>query len=385
MDVPTSTHTQPGPKLDSDRMRRLFRNMDHRAADANGRLDITVIGSARMELIDPGERPADTIDVVFDRAKLPSASLRNEIVGQMAIESRGQLHRGWMNDCASWLARPEAASPDPRSTTVYKGDALTVRAASAERMLVMKIDKLDDLTVTAARTDDPNRLQSIETRIGDDVTDVARLGDELGAHSVAEIATEYNRERGLPTDTPLSGRTTARLETMMPRGNPRDELDRWRAAPIAETDPVAELREIDISAEAPWRRRIGADTRSREGDYRFDDALRVNTIPDVSLPDDGDDIMFTDHTDGETPTNAEIDEMIRQAGRGAAGGRNERENDRMAAAAAHTGAGAAAGPYEPRDRETAPKRPSATAAHRATQPSRGRDGAADRGASPSRA
>ena len=304
---------------------------------------------------------------------------------QMAIESRGQLHRGWMNDCASWLARPEAAAPDPRSSIVYKGDALTVRAASAERMLVMKIDKLDDLTAAAARTDDPNRPPNLKARIRDDVTDVARLGDELGAHSVAEIAREYNRERGLPTDTPLSGRTTARLETMMPRGNPRDEMDRWRAAPVAETDPVAELREIDISAEAPWRQRIGADTRSREGDYRFDDALRVNTIPDMSLPDDGDEIMFTDHTDGETPTNAEIDEMIRQAGRGAANGRKDRETDRMAATAAHTGADAAAGPYEPRDRETAPKRPSATAARAATQRSRGRDTAADRGASPSRA
>ena len=385
MDVHTPTGSTPEHELDSNQMRTLFREIDQRATDANAHVDITVIGSARMELMNPGERPTTTIDVLYDSAKLSSAAMRNEIVGQIAIESHGTLGGGWMNDCASWLARPEALAPDERNTTVYDGESLTVQAASPERMLMMKIEKIDDLTSTAGRTDDPTRRAELEKIIALDINDVAMLGDELGAHSIADITREYNRECGRAPDAELKPATTDRLQTVMPKQLDRIEMEPRTASPTPETDPVSELREIDIAAEAVWRQRTAAAAKSREGDYRFDDALRVNAIPEIGVPDPDDEIMFTEHDDAEIPTNAEIDEMIRQAGK-AAGQHRAEKNSAAAplderAASQPTGA---ADIYEPHDRETAPQRPSARTARPAAAVERGRNNGVERTTTPSR-
>ena len=386
MDVRNTAAATLDHQISSSRMKTLFREMDERATELGGKIEMTVIGAARMELVNPGERPATTIDVLYDSTKLADAALRNEIAAQMTIESKGEISQTWLNDCASWLAKPEALAPDPRTATVYEGESLTVHAASAERMLMMKIDKIDDLTAAAGRAEEPSAKRRINDEIADDVHDITLLAEELDASSIEEITRDYNREKGRAADAPLQAATLEHIESVMPHFEYLPEIDADRPPAAPETDPVAELREIDIAAEAVWRQRTVAIARSREDDYRFDDALRVNEIPEFEPVTPDADMLVTDRDEIEIPSNPEIDEMIRQAGATApktgerAGA--QAETERSPATPAPQSADACA--YERSDRETAPQRPSARTARPSPAMPPGRDQNPGRGSAAGR-
>ena len=135
-----------GP-LNSENITGLLKNLDKALDEAGGRAELYLAGGARMLFGWRTDRHTSDLDGVMRTGQTRLMTTAMRISGQHGLEPT------WVNPAVTYFV---PTKPDPGETTLYKGKALTVKGASIEHMLAMKIRghrdiDLDDAEVLIRR------------------------------------------------------------------------------------------------------------------------------------------------------------------------------------------------------------------------------------------
>ena len=135
-----------GP-LNSENIARLIEDLDEALHEAGGQAELYLAGGARMLFGWRTDRHTSDIDGVMRTGQnvLMATAIR--------ISKRHGLEPTWVNPAVTYFV---PTKPDPGEVTLYSGKALTVKGASIEHMLAMKIRghrniDLDDAEVLIQR------------------------------------------------------------------------------------------------------------------------------------------------------------------------------------------------------------------------------------------
>ena len=129
-----------GP-LNSENVAGLLDDLDRELDRAGGRAELYLAGGARMLLGWRTDRRTSDLDGVMRTGQtlLTTAAMK--------ISRRHGLEPTWVNPAVTYFV---PSKPDPGETTLYSGKALTVKGASAEHMLAMKIRSHRDIDLNDA-------------------------------------------------------------------------------------------------------------------------------------------------------------------------------------------------------------------------------------------
>ena len=358
-----------GKNLEADTIRDLFRELDERLQEKGVTAEITVTGGARVTLAHPGEKTTDGIDILYTKGNHPGDETRNQIAAEMRRESNGSLNPDWLSDDRAHFTIPAAAADDERKETIYQGTALTVHATCAERTLMLKLDKLEDYS---GRLADNLNLESetaqafVRGRVETDVSDIAKMADEVGIESVEQMQELYRTELAmLGSKNEMGPHAKAELAAILPEHAPTRPEDRDERTDRVAAEPASELAEMDLGAQTLADRlaRIavppeeyqhletqGEKRNSRLAwmdEYLADEAAGIDrdTADDI----DEDELNMANELDGDIGRNPDLDDMINKARRDAEGDfQKEQATSRQLA-----------GPPSPVERPLAVQRPSA--------------------------
>ena len=177
-----------GP-LNSDNITEILDDLDQALAKAGGRAEIYLAGGARMLFGWRKDRHTSDLDGVMRTGG-------NQLMtSAMRISENHGLEPTWVNPAVTYFV---PAKPDPGETTLYAGNALTVRGASIEHMLAMKIRGHRDIDVDDARV----------------LVGKLQLTDTLSVQRIAESA--YEGHSAGETNRAMILEGLERLTTAMP-------------------------------------------------------------------------------------------------------------------------------------------------------------------------
>ena len=142
-----------GP-LNSENVAGLLEDLDRELDRSGGRAELYLAGGARMLFGWRTDRRTSDLDGVMrtGQTRLMTAAMK--------MSRRHGLEPTWVNPAVSYFV---PSRPDPGETTLYSGKALTVKGASAEHMLAMKIRSHRDIDLNDAEVL-INRLKLTSTR-----------------------------------------------------------------------------------------------------------------------------------------------------------------------------------------------------------------------------
>ena len=129
-----------GP-LNSENVAGLLEDLDRELHRAGGRAELYLAGGARMLLGWRTDRRTSDLDGVMRTGQTVL------MTAAMKISRRHGLEPTWVNPAVTYFV---PSKPDPGETTLYSGKALTVKGASAEHMLAMKIRSHRDIDLNDA-------------------------------------------------------------------------------------------------------------------------------------------------------------------------------------------------------------------------------------------
>ena len=118
-----------GP-LNSKNILRLIESLDKALHEAGGRAEIYLAGGARMLFGLRTDRHTSDLDTVMRTGQTVLMTTAMRISGQHGLEPT------WVNPAVTYFV---PTKPDPGEITLYSGNALTVKGASIQHMLAMKI------------------------------------------------------------------------------------------------------------------------------------------------------------------------------------------------------------------------------------------------------
>ncbi len=135
-----------GP-LNSENITGLLEDLDKALDEVGGRAELYLAGGARMLFGWRTDRHTSDLDGVMRTGQTVLMTTA------MRMSHRHGLEPTWVNPAINYFV---PAKPDPGETTLYSGKALTVKGASIEHMLAMKIRghrdiDLDDAEVLIRR------------------------------------------------------------------------------------------------------------------------------------------------------------------------------------------------------------------------------------------
>ena len=135
-----------GP-LSSENIADLLENLDKALDETGGRAELYLAGGARMLFGWRKDRHTSDLDGVMRTGQTVLMTTA------MRISKRLGLEPTWVNPAVTYFVPNK---PDPGETTLYSGRALTVKGASMEHMLAMKVRghrniDLDDARVLIQR------------------------------------------------------------------------------------------------------------------------------------------------------------------------------------------------------------------------------------------
>ena len=142
-----------GP-LNSESVAGLLEDLDRELDRSGGRAELYLAGGARMLFGWRTDRRTSDLDGVMrtGQTRLMTAAMK--------MSRRHGLEPTWVNPAVTYFV---PSRPDPGETTLYSGKALTVKGASAEHMLAMKIRSHRDIDLNDAEVL-INRLKLTSTR-----------------------------------------------------------------------------------------------------------------------------------------------------------------------------------------------------------------------------
>ena len=204
-----------GP-LNSENVAGLLEDLDRELDLAGGRAELYLAGGARMLLGWRTDRRTSDLDGVMRTGQTLLMTTA------MKISRRHGLEPTWVNPAVTYFV---PSKPDPGETTLYSGKALTVKGASAEHMLAMKIRSHRDIDLNDAEVL-IDRLKLTSTR------EIQRIAEEAyeghGADNRKMIQQGLNR---IVQNDARADRQPLRWGTPEPLGPPNlKRADRERAA-----------------------------------------------------------------------------------------------------------------------------------------------------------
>ena len=111
-----------GP-LNSENIMGLIESLDKALHEADGRAEIYLVGGARMLFGLRADRHTSDLDTVMRTGQTALMTTAMRISEQHGLEPT------WVNPAATYFV---PAKPDPGETTLYSGNALTVKGASIQ-------------------------------------------------------------------------------------------------------------------------------------------------------------------------------------------------------------------------------------------------------------
>ena len=128
----TGSH-KPSVEIDGQTIRELLEELNEKLAEHDVYGEMYVVGGAAMVLTYESIRSTSDIDCVITNG----SDRIHDAAAEIAQERPG-LGADWLNETAA-TAHNIPEDPDEESRAAYQGSHLTVKTASPERMLAMKI------------------------------------------------------------------------------------------------------------------------------------------------------------------------------------------------------------------------------------------------------
>ena len=129
-----------GP-LNSENITELLEDLDKALNEAGGRAELYLAGGARMLFGWRTDRHTGDLDGVMRTGQI------RLMATAMRMSKQHGLKPTWVNPAVTYFV---PTKPDPGETTLYSGEALTVKGASIEHMLAMKIRSHRDIDLDDA-------------------------------------------------------------------------------------------------------------------------------------------------------------------------------------------------------------------------------------------
>lgn len=130
-----------GP-LNSENVTGLLEELDRELRRAGGRAELYLAGGARMLFGWRTDRRTSDLDGVMRTGQDLLMASAIKISRRLGLEST------WVNPAVTYFVPNR---PDPGEATLFEGHALTVKGASAEHMLAMKLRAHRDIDLDDAR------------------------------------------------------------------------------------------------------------------------------------------------------------------------------------------------------------------------------------------